>query len=357
MTYEELKKIGKKMIGPERAVYDEVIRKWDHIAKPIDGLGKFEKIIARIGAIQHNKKVKTENRTLIVFLSDNGIVDEGVSQCGQEVTVSVAKAMSEGRSTVCVMADKANVKVHAVDVGMAGERINGIKDLRIRNGSRNFAKEPAMSMQETLDAIKAGYDTALNVIKAGADIILLGEMGIGNTSTSTALSCAILNTDPLTLTGHGAGLGSERAEHKRRVISDALAACDHDRNDIPGLLSIFGGYDIAAMTGAILASATECTPVVADGLITLTAVLVAERMFPGIKDICIASHEPREPMGRLIMRELDMEAPIDADMALGEGTGAVLLMPLIDVCKNLYDNGIEFDGLGVKAYKRYDQET
>ena len=163
MTKEKLKKLGNSIEPVSREAYDAVMRHWDSIAKPIDGLGLFERIIARIGAIQRTEDVSVGHRTLLVFISDNGIVKEGVSQCGQEVTHKVAEAMGRGCSTVCRMADIAGVTVHPVDIGMCGERVEGIEYRRIRDGSRSFAKEPAMTMQETLDAIEAGYETALSL--------------------------------------------------------------------------------------------------------------------------------------------------------------------------------------------------
>ena len=352
MTTEKLRELGSRTESVSREACDAVMRHWDSIAKPIDGLGMFERIIARIGAIQRSEKVTVAKRTLLVFISDNGIVEEGVSQCGQEVTHKVAEAMGSGCSTVCRMADIAEVTVHPVDIGMCGGRIEGIEDKRIRDGSRNFAKEPAMTMQETLDAIEAGYNAALSLHETGTRILLLGEMGIGNTSTATAVSCALLNIMPDDVTGRGAGLSDDRAEHKCRVIGNALRKYRPDPDDVMGILSTFGGYDIAAMIGAILAGAICHMPVIADGLITLTAVLAAERLFPGTVNVCIASHNPREPLGKIILKELDLSAPIDADMALGEGTGAVLLMPLLDVCMNLYDEGLKFEGLKMDAYER-----
>jgi nicotinate-nucleotide--dimethylbenzimidazole phosphoribosyltransferase len=335
------------------SAYEACIRKWDTLAKPIDGLGKYEKIIAGIGGIQRTDCPSVKKRTLIVFLADNGIVEEKVSQSGPEVTHKVAEAMSIGRSTVCVMAKEAGVRVLPVDVGMKGESVPGVEDRRIRDGSRNFLKEPAMTQDEAMRAIEAGYQVAASVKKSGDGLILLGEMGIGNTSTATALSCAMLSADPFESTGSGAGLPDEFIMHKREVIKEALGKYSYDPGNAFEVLSIFGGYDIAAMVGVIKAAAELNIPVVTDGLITLAAAFVAERMYPGAKDVCIASHDPREPMGKRLTRELGLQPVISADMALGEGTGAVLLVPQLDVCMALYNDGLRFEGLGIEAYERY----
>lgn len=337
------------------AAYEACIRKWDTLAKPIDGLGRYEKLVARVGGIQRTDCPSVKRRSLIVFFSDNGIVEEGVSQSDASVTHKVAEAMSAGRSTVCVMAKEAGVKILPVDVGMKGDPVYGIENRRVREGSRNFLKEPAMTREETLQAMDAGYQVAKAAKDAGDEILLLGEMGIGNTSTATAVSCALLGTGPEEVTGSGAGLSAELVKHKHDVIKEALKKHARDPQDALGILSTFGGYDIAAMVGVIRAAAELHVPVVADGLITLAAVLAADRTEPGAKEVCIASHFPREPMGRRLTGVLGLEPPISADMALGEGTGAVLLMPQIDVCMRLYNEGLRFEGLGIEAYQRYDK--
>ena len=337
----------------DRAKYDEVMAHWDALAKPVDGLGDMERLLARIGGIQKKHNPVMDSRALLVFFSDNGITDEGVTQSNSDVTHAVAEAMAREDSTVCVMARQAKVRVLPVDIGMKGALVPGITDKRVREGSRDFYLTPAMSALETYKAIEAGCEMADAAIDEGIGLLLLGEMGIGNTSTATALSCAVLGEDPYGYVGRGAGLDDEKLSHKKEVIGEALKKYSFEKNDIIGMLSTFGGYDIAGMVGAILEAAKRRVPIVADGLITLSAILVAERLCPGIKDFCIASHRPREAMGRRIMSELAYTAPIDAGLALGEGTGAVLLMPLLDVCERLYTEGIRFGGIGIDAYERY----
>lgn len=337
----------------DEASYRAVRYHWDTIAKPLDGLGLFENTTALIGGIQHTDRPSVRKRTLIVFLSDNGIVEEGVSQSDSSVTHSVAEAMSRNCATVCMMAGRAGTDVYPVDIGMKGSPVEGISYCRIRNGTRNFRKESAMTESETLAAMGHGYRILKNLAGGGNDAVLLGEMGIGNTSTATAVGCALLGEDPLELTGRGAGLSDEKLTHKARVIRDALSAGRCDCSDPLDVLQNFGGYDIAGMTGAILAGADLHVPVILDGLITLSAALLAERLVPGSRRVCIPSHIPTEKMGQRILRELELKAPIDAGLALGEGTGAVLLMPLLDVCMELYDRGARFEDIGVEAYTRF----
>ena len=337
----------------DKEIYSAIKKHWDSIAKPLDGLGIYEGIIAGIGMIQRTQRPSVKNRTLLVFLSDNGIVEEGVSQCGPEVTHSVAVAMAQNRSTVCIMAKEAGVRVYPVDVGMEGSRVEGIMDRRIRNGTRDFLKEPAMTENEVRTAMETGYEAVGQLKEEGNDVILLGEMGIGNTTTATAVSCALLGLDPYEVTGRGAGLSGEKLSHKCDVINEALNRYTYNEDDAMKILTLFGGYDIAAMAGAVKAGNELNIPIILDGLITLSAALAAERIYTGCSRACVASHMPKEPVGERIMKELSLSAPINAGMALGEGTGAVLLMPQLDVCMALYDNGSRFDGIGVMAYERY----
>ena len=356
--------------------YEKCRKHWDTLAKPLDGLGDFEELVARIGGIRHTALPSVRNRKLLLFLSDNGVVEEGVSQCGPEVTHSVAEAMSRRRSTACVMAEKAGIDVYPVDIGMIGAKLPGITDHRIREGTRNLAFEPAMNAEELSAAILTGARAVETLCKDGMELLLLGEMGIGNTTTATAVSCGILGLDPEEVLGRGAGLSNEKLWHKCNVIRDALMRYDiygkrlehvgaeppvneakkTVQEEVLRILTCVGGYDIAGMTGAILMAAALHIPVVPDGLITLSAALAAVMLCPKAGEILIPSHFPREPMGRRILEELKLHAVIDGNLALGEGTGAILLIPMLDVCLEYYNNGTCFDGLGIEAYQRFEEE-
>lgn len=350
---ETLEKLKNDILPVDKGYREKIKERWDSIAKPISGLGEFERIISLIGAIRGTEAPSIKNKALLIFISDNGIVSEGVSQCGSEVTFKVAKALSMGTSTSSIMAKSAGVKVIPVDVGMEGEKIPGLSDRRVRSGSRNFYETPAMTEEETLAAIEAGFLEAEKAIKEGADILLLGEMGIGNTSTATALSSLLLSLDPLKITGYGAGLSEEGRKRKSAVIDSALKKHSVDPKDTLKVLSTFGGFDIAALTGAVLCSAVKGIPAVTDGLITLAAALTAERLWPGVKDHLIPSIIPKEPLGKILMESLSLRGVIDADMALGEGTGGILLMPMLETCLALYKEGSTFSDEGIEKYKRF----
>ncbi len=346
-----LEKLKNDIVPVSHGHYEAVEKRWNSIAKPVHGLGELERLVARLGSVMHTDRPCIDPAKLLLFISDNGIVEEGVSQCGSEVTRNVAEAVASGSSTSSVMAGSAGVEVIGVDIGMIGEKIPDLRDRRIREGTRDFLKEPAMTENETLAAIEAGFIEAKAAIDNGAKILLLGEMGIGNTSTSTAVSCALLSLDPDEMTGYGAGLSEEGRKRKGAVISSALKKHSVDPEDPLKVLMTFGGYDIAGMVGTILRSASLKTPVILDGLITLSAALVSERLFPGIRDHLIASIIPREPMGKAILNELGLIGVIDADISLGEGTGALLLKPLLDMSIDLYNKGRSFNESGIDPYE------
>lgn len=352
MTKADLIDIGKSLKIIDQDAQEKVSRNWDAIAKPIDGLGLYESIISRIGGIQQTADPKVEKRSLILFFSDNGIAEEGVSQSDISVTHKVAEVTAKKQSTAFLMAQKANIDVISIDIGMKGAIISGIENRRISDGTKSFLDGDAMTIDQTIKAIDAGYNIISELKRNGLDLVLLGEMGVANTTTATAVGCALLGKDPLQYTGHGAGLSDQALKHKAEVISEGLRLHSNAQGPLE-VLSALGGYDIASMVGVILAGAKFHVPVILDGIVTYAAALVAETMFPGIKDVMIASHRPKEPMGRLMMESLGLRAPIDADLALGEGTGAILLVPQIDMSIELYRNGISFDGLGMESYRRY----
>ncbi len=355
MTRSELLDIWKGLEVADGKAEKAVLHHWDSIGKPIEGLGLYEKLIARIGAIQHTNRPRTKKRKLLLFFSDNGIVESGVSQSDVSVTHKVAEATARKTSTASLMAQKADIELIPIDIGMKGEIIPSFHNCRVCEGSRNFLREKAMTEDETLAAIKAGYDLVHELEHDGLDLVLLGEMGVANTTTSTALGCAILKEDPKLFTGRGAGLSDAMLDHKVEVIAEAIER--HGVIDDPlEALATFGGYDIAGMVGSILACAELHVPVILDGLVTLVAALVSERLFPGISSVFIASHNPRERMGRLALETLGLKAPMDADLALGEGTGAILLVPQLDISLELYLKGISFDDLGMDAYTRYGKD-
>jgi len=323
--------------------------RWDHVAKPLHSLGLLEDMIVKIAGIQETADVRIERRCALVFCADHGVVAEGVSQSGSEVTALVAQSIVEGTANINLMAGAANADVYAVDMGML-KPVPGTIDRRITAGTANMAVGPAMTREQAQRALQAGIDLVGEMKEKGYQIILTGEMGIGNTTASTAMSCVLLGFMPEELTGRGAGLSDEGLMRKRNAIERALSVNQPDANDSVDVLAKVGGLEIAGMAGAFLGGVKHRVPVVIDGVISAVAALVAARICPEAKDFMLPSHMSREPAAIRIMDELELKPIIHADMALGEGTGAAVLLPLLDMALRVYHGPHTFDDLGMDAY-------
>lgn len=344
-----------EILPPDEAVRNAVKANWDSVAKPLDGLGKFETITAQIGAILGSDALDIHKKAVIVMCADNGVVEEGISQSGQEVTAIVAENMTHGDSSVCKMAKTIGADVIPVDIGInRTATIKGMRNKKVRCGTRNFAKEPAMTKKEVCRAIQAGMELVKECKDAGYQILATGEMGIGNTTTSSALITACLGCSAEQVTGRGAGLDDEKLVRKKKVISDAVARWNLKQADVLTTLACVGGLDIAGLVGVCIGGARYHVPIVLDGVISLAAALAAERLLPGTKAYLIASHKGKEPAFPLLLKELSLEAVIEADMALGEGTGAVMMMTLLDMALSVYESRTTFSDIQICPYERYE---
>ena len=336
----------------DRAAAEEARQRWNRIAKPLGSLGVLEEALVRIAALRSSADLHLDPRALLVFCADHGVVRQGVSQCGSEVTARVAVALAEGRSSVSPMADHAGCRVIPADLGIKGFPGHpGVRNLRVRNGTDDFTLGPAMSREECLFAMEQGAKLAETFAKEGTELFAVGEMGIGNSTATAALACALLDLRPEEAVGRGAGLSREGLARKRQAVQRALEVNRPDPNDIPGLLAALGGLEIAAMCGAFLGAAACRKPVIIDGVISAAAALCAVRLCPAAADALLASHVSAEPTGREILKAMGLRAPLDAGMFLGEGAGAVMLMPLLDQALSLYRSGQSFEKLGIEAYR------
>ena len=343
-----------KIAAPDESIRAKIKAHWDDVAKPLDGMGDFEDLICKIGAIQNSEDVKLDKKALLIMCSDNGIVKEGVSQSDSSVTLSVAKNMARGRSSVAVMAEKNGIDMFVYDVGIdTDEEPEGIINTKINKGTKDFYIEPAMSEEETLKAINLGINLVKEYRDKNYDIILTGEMGIGNTTTSAAVCSAIFEGDETDkLTGRGAGLDDEKFFNKKRIIRESIEKYSLKTADAFTILSTVGGFDIAALTGVCLGGSVYGVPVVLDGVITMAAGLVAEKICPGVKDYLILSHKGKEPASEMISDALGLKPVIDGDMALGEGTGAVMMLSLLGDALCVYNNAARFSEIAVENYIR-----
>lgn len=329
----------------------EIARKrWDSIAKPLHSLGKMEDLITQIAGITGKTEIDISKKALVAMCADNGVVEEGVTQSGQEVTAIVANNFQAGISTVCVMCQQYGVEVFPVDVGMVVDTTVRT-DHKVAYGTRNMVKEPAMTREQAVQGIETGILMAKELKEKGFQVLATGEMGIGNTTTSSAVASVLLDQPVETMTGRGAGLSSEGLVRKITAIKKAVELHKPDPSDAIDVLAKVGGLDIAGMAGVFLGGAAYGIPVIMDGFISCVSALVAARICPAALDYMIASHVSKEPAAHLILKHLGKEAVLHADMCLGEGTGAITLVPFLDLGAKLYNTLSTFEDIHVDQYE------
>lgn len=340
----------KNIVPADRAAVQVCRRRWDSIAKPLHSLGWMEDAIARIAGAQHSAQVRTDKKILVPLCADNGIVEEGVTQTGQEVTAIVAENFLDERSCAAIMCREAGADIRPIDIGMAVDTPR-VEKQKIAYGTRNFAKEPAMTRDEAVRAVETGIRLADELHEKGYCLIATGEMGIGNTTTASAVAASLLGAPAEEMTGRGAGLSAQGLGRKIQVIKEAIARWDLAGKDPLTVLSCVGGFDIAGMAGIYLGGAYFHIPVLIDGFISSVAALLAARICPHARDYMIATHVSKEPASRRVLRELELEPVIDGGLCLGEGSGAVAAFPLIEMANAIYQKMSTFAQISVEAYQ------
>ena len=349
MTLEE---VIQGIVPADRKAMDRAKARWDSIAKPLGSLGALEDAVIRIAGMTGSPDVDLSRRAVVVMCADNGVVAEGVTQTGQEVTAIVAENMSTGDTSVCAMSRAAGAEVVPVDIGTAVP-VMGARSRQkcVRRGTANMTQGPAMSREEAVQAILAGVEIARELRGRGVNLLATGEMGIGNTTTSSALAAVLLNRPVEDMTGRGAGLSSEGLQRKIRAIETAVRVNRPDPGDVLDVLHKVGGLDIAGLCGVFLGGALCRTPVLVDGFISSVAALVAARLCPHCKDYMLGSHASEEPASQLVLSELNLRPFLYAGMRLGEGTGAVAVMPLLDMGLAVYREMTTFADTNIEAYQ------
>lgn len=327
-----------KQIRPaDKAAYQAASDHWNNLGKPLYSLGLLEQAVCRMAAVRGDWRVTADKPGLIVMCADNGVVAEGVSQVGQDVTASVTKNFTTRGTSVAVMADHAGVRLFPVDIGVNAElNCPGLIERKIAMGTRNMVKEPAMTRDEARRAIEVGIEMVAECQRQGFDILATGEMGIGNTTTSSAILCVLLDQPVERMTGKGSGLTRAGMERKRNAILRAIELNRPDPADALDVLAKVGGLDIAGLCGVFLGGALYHVPILIDGVISATAALLAKRLCPACGDYMLASHCSKEPAGALVLEALGLRAPLQADMCLGEGTGAIAYLPVLQLALTVY---------------------
>lgn len=340
-----------KITAPDKAAMDNARQRWNNIGKPLHSLGLLEEAVIKIAGIRGNVDVLLNKRRTVVFCADNGVVCENVTQSDSSVTAVVAEAIANGTSSINRMAQTFNADVLPVDIGIARKIANKkILCRKISFGTENIAKGAAMSREQAIKAIAVGIDIAEDCAENGYDIIVTGEMGIGNTTTSSAIAAVLLSACPQEVTGRGAGLDNAGLERKINVIERAIALNSPCKNNAVDIISKLGGYDIAGMTGLFLGGAIYKIPIAIDGFISAVSAALAVKIDPLAKEYMLCSHVSKEPAGRKILDLIGLKPLITAELALGEGTGGILLLPLLDGVLSVYNSAHSFDDLQIERY-------
>lgn len=320
----------------------------DQLTKPQGSLGKLEAIAIQLAGITGELAPQLGRKAVVVMAGDHGVCEEGVSAFPTEVTPQMVLNFLAGGAAVNVLARHAGAEVVCVDVGVNAELEHPVLVSRkVRKGTRNMAKEAAMTREEAAAAVQVGFDMVSELAASGVGLFATGEMGIGNTTPSAALLAALTGMDAEIAVGRGTGIDDARWRHKVEVVRRAIAVNAPDAGDPLGVLAKLGGLEIAGLVGVILGAAANRCPVVVDGFISSAAALVASRIAPLSTGYMLGSHLSQEQGHARLLSTLGLSPLVHLDMRLGEGTGAVLCFPLIEAAIKIMAEMATFESAGV----------
>ena len=315
------------------------------LAKPPGSLGRLEELSIQLAGITGQVHNELTQKQLLVFAADNGVVAEGVSSAPQSVTKQQTINLTRGKTGAAVLAKHFGCGLTVCDVGVNADIYeSAVLNRKIAYGTQNICTGPAMTREQTLQAILTGAEIARTV---DADVIGVGEMGIGNTTTSSAVLAVLLGADVEAVTGRGGGITEESFRKKKAVIRTAIEVNRPDRDDVVGVLSKVGGFDLAAMCGAFLGAAAARRPAVIDGLISAAAALCSVRLCPNVRGYLVPSHASFEIGYRLAMEAMDLRPLFDLGMRLGEGSGCPLAFQVLDAACAVINDMATFDEAGI----------
>ena len=323
----------------------------DSLTKPLGSLGRLEDIVRQTAGITGSARPCVDKKTIVVMCADNGVVDEGVSSCPKSVTATVTQNFMKGITGVNVLGSHAGADIAVVDIGVDAKlEAEGIIDRKIRMGTGNIAKGPAMSRDEAVKAVEAGIGVVFELHRKGVQLLGTGEMGIGNTTTSSAIA-AVLTGKPLDLlVGRGSGLSDRDLDNKIKVIQRAIEVNRPDPADPIDVLSKLGGLDIAGLAGCYIGAAACRLPIVIDGFIASAAALVAVRVKPETGQFMFAAHGSAEPGSNSVLEAIGLEPLLRLGMRLGEGTGAAIAFHIIDAAFVAYNRMGTFGDAQIEQY-------
>lgn len=339
-----------KIIPPDRGKYKEAMDRLSMQARPAGSLGILEPLSARLAGIAGNIDVRLTNKVVVTCAADHGIVAEGVSLFPQNVTAQMIFNFVNGGASISVLAKHAGAHVIAADFGV---NYDFAKDLpifhkKIRKGTRNFAVERAMTSEEAVRSIEAGIEIVNELMEEKQiDMIATGDMGIGNTSSSAAIIAAFSGIEVEKLTGRGTGIDDNRLKNKIEIIKKALDLHKPDPGDPVDILSKIGGFEIGGLAGLVIGAASLSIPVVCDGLISTAGALIACELAPLAKEYLFASHLSVESGHKYMFERLGLKPLFDLQLRLGEGTGAVLAMEILDAATRVLAEIKTFEEVGI----------
>jgi nicotinate-nucleotide--dimethylbenzimidazole phosphoribosyltransferase len=324
-------------------------QKQNSLTKPPGSLGRMEDIAVQMCVLQQTDSPQLKNIQIAVFAADHGIAAENVSLFPQVVTLEMVKNFARGGAAISVLANQLDARLEVINVGTvsAHEKMSGVVEQRIAPGTENFSKQAAMTQSQLLEALNAGKEAVLRAKDKSAQLFIGGDMGIANTTSATAIACAILNEKAEVLTGPGTGLDQNGVSRKAKVIEKSLQLHKEKMQTTLDILQCVGGFEIVALTGAYISSAQNHLPVVVDGFISSVAALAAIKINPAVRQWMFFSHASAEPGHAIIMQALQARPLLDMGMRLGEASGAAILVPLIKLACELHNNMATFEQAGV----------
>ncbi len=329
--------------------YAAAQKRLDNLTKPPGSLGRLEEFARRIVAITENRKPSLDKKVIFTLAGDHGVVAEGVSAYPKEVTPQMVFNFLRGGAGINVLARHAGSEIVVVDIGVDHDfgEVEGLMNMKVMKGTRNFAKGPAMTRDEAVKCVESGIELANGYSKKGYKIIGTGDMGIGNTTPSSAIAAVLTGTPVPDVTGKGTGISDEALLRKIKVIEDAIRLNKPDPKDAIDVLSKVGGTEIGGIAGVILGAASNRIPVIIDGFISTAGALVAYTIQPAVRDYMFAAHNSVEKGHRVMLERMGLTPIIDLGLRLGEGTGAALAMLMIEAGLKIYKEMATFQEAGV----------
>lgn len=338
-----------RIVRVDPAIAAATQRALDAKTKPRRSLGRLEDLACQVAAIRGGPPSVPLTKAIVVMGADHGVAEEGVSAYPQAVTAQMMLNFARGGAAINVLARQAGARLVVADLGVV-EPLSGAPEIRrhrIGPGTANFAREPAMARASAVEAIQIGVDLAEELAGDGVDLLGIGDMGIGNTTASSALAAVFTATSPEEVTGRGTGIDDARLRRKIDVIRRGIEVNRPDPSDPLDVLSRLGGFEIAGLAGVVLGGALARVPVIMDGFIASTAALCAVRLAPAAAGYLIASHRSVEAGHRVVLQAIGARPLLDLDLRLGEGTGAALAMGLVEAAVRLLVEMATFAGAGV----------